>query len=67
MEYKILSAGTAGELSHKVREHVNRIAPWKAVGSHQVVETHRQNRFRGDQHTDTVISVEYSQTMVRGK
>jgi hypothetical protein len=28
------------------------------------VEEHHQNRFRGNQHVDTIIKSEYAQTMV---
>ena len=34
-------------------------------GSHQVVIRRQQNRFRGDQHVDTLNELEYSQTITR--
>jgi mannose-1-phosphate guanylyltransferase len=57
MDYKILSASSPEELTK-----LN--AGWKPVGSHSVVETHRQNRYRGQQHIDTLIKHEYSQTII---
>jgi hypothetical protein len=48
MEYKILSASSPEELTKQVTELMN--VGWKPVGSHSVVETHRQNRYRGQQH-----------------
>ena len=62
MEYKILSASSPEELTKQVTELMN--AGWKPVGSHSVVETHRQNRYRGQQHIDTLIKHEYSQTII---
>lgn len=38
---------------------------WKPMGSHQVVRSHSQNRYRGDQLVDTIHQSEYSITMVR--
>jgi hypothetical protein len=38
---------------------------WKPIGGHGVVEVHRQNRYSGSQHMDTIIKVEYSQTMIK--
>jgi hypothetical protein len=62
MHYKILSASSPEELTKQVTEWMN--AGWKPVGSHSVVETHRQNRYRGQQHIDTLIKHEYSQTII---
>jgi hypothetical protein len=61
-KYKIVTAGSAAELTKKVNKvMMNRV--WEPVGSHKVVETHRQNRYRGSDLIDTIITVEYSQTM----
>ena len=38
---------------------------WKAVGSHKVAELHRRNRYSGSQHMDTIIELEYSQSMAK--
>ena len=38
---------------------------WKPIGGHSVVETHRQNRYSGQQHMDTIIKVEYSQSLIK--
>ena len=63
MEYKIVSGGSPSDLSTKVNERLN--DGWKVVGSHQVVIHREQNRFSGQQHMDTLNSLEYSQTMVK--
>ncbi len=63
MLYKILTSNSASRLSSAVQEHIQE--GWKPIGSHGVVETHRQNRFAGMQHKDTTIRVEYSQTVIK--
>lgn len=63
MEYKIISASSPQGLSVSV---TNKIAEgWEPIGSHQVVVTHDQNRYRGTQHVDTTHETEYSQTMIK--
>ena len=64
--YRIITASSAGELTRKVNELMDITTlhqSWKPSGSHKVIETHRQNRYSGTQLKDTVITVEYSQTM----
>lgn len=63
MDYTVISSSSPSGLSQKVNEHVK--DGWIPVGSHQVVETHRQNRFSGSQHMDTTITTEYTQTMIK--
>jgi hypothetical protein len=63
MEYKIVSGGSPSDLTTKVNEKLN--DGWELVGSHQVVIHREQNRFSGQQHMDTLNSLEYSQTMVK--
>lgn len=63
MNYKIVTSGSAEQLSAKVNELIKDVG--KPVGSHQALVTHQQNRFSGDQHKDTVYDVEYSQTMIK--
>jgi allophanate hydrolase subunit 1 len=63
MEYKIVSGGSPSDLSTKVNERIK--DGWKTIGSHQVVIHREQNRFSGQQHMDTLNSLEYSQTMVK--
>lgn len=63
MEYKVLYGDSPNELNKKVSTHVKE--GWKLSGSHQVVIRRQQNRFRGDQHVDTLNELEYSQTMIR--
>lgn len=63
MEYKILSSRSPEELTRKVNELIQE--GWKPNGGYSVVEIHRQNRYSGQQHMDTRIEVEYSQTMIK--
>ena len=63
MEYKIVNGGSPNELTTKVNEKLN--DGWELVGSHQVVIHREQNRFSGQQHMDTLNSLEYSQTMCK--
>ena len=63
MNYTIVSGHSPQDLSKKVNEKINE--GWKPIGSHQVVEQHRQNRYSGQQWMDTRIECDYSQTMVR--
>jgi len=63
MEYNILYAPSPEGLVKKVEEHMKQ--GWKPIGGHSVVEEHRQNRYSGSQHMDTIIKVEYSQTIVK--
>ena len=62
-KYKILIDTSASGLANQVQTHIE--DGWELRGSHQVVETHRQNRFAGTQHKDTTIRVEYSQTIIK--
>jgi len=61
MEQMILTSHSASDLNTKIRQMIEQ--GWTPVGSHQVVETHHQNRFAGMQHKDTIIEREYSQTI----
>ena len=63
MEYKIVNGGSPSELTTKVNEKLN--DGWELVGSHQVVIHREQNRFSGQQHMDTLNSLEYTQTMCK--
>ena len=63
MEYKILSSSSPEGLTEKINNLIK--DGWKPMGSHQVVEQHRQNRYSGSQHNDTLIKHEYSITMVK--
>ena len=38
---------------------------WEPIGAHQVQVRHQQNRFRGQQHVDTLNDLEYTQTMLK--
>lgn len=63
MEYIILQSTNADTLTQKVKEKIN--DGWSPVGGHTAVETHRQNRYRGQDHVDTLIQTEYAQTMIK--
>ena len=63
MEYKIVSSASPEGLTKKVNELI--LSGWKPVGSHTAIEHHRQNRYAGMQHMDTIIQSEYAQTMIK--
>lgn len=63
MEVTIISSSSAEGLTSKIKANMQN--GWKPMGSHQVVRSHSQNRFRGDQLVDTIHQSEYSITMVR--
>lgn len=62
-EQKIVTSTHAEGLNDSVNKMI--AEGWQPLGSHQVVVTHEQNRFRGSEHVDTLVKHEYSQTMVR--
>lgn len=57
-DFKIITSHHISGLNDKIKQHLEE--GWVVVGSHQVVETHHQNRFRGQQQVDTLIESEYS-------
>ena len=61
MEQKIITSSSAYSLNSKIAEMIEE--GWEAVGGHQVVTTHQQPRYRGNQLGDVQYSSEYSQTM----
>jgi hypothetical protein len=63
MEYKVLTSSSPEGLTEKINNLIKN--GWKPMGSHQVVEQHRQNRYSGLQHQDTLIKHEYSISMVK--
>jgi hypothetical protein len=63
MDYKVITSSSPEQLTTRVNEYIKE--GWKPVGGHSVVETHRQNRFSGSQHMDTIIKSEYSQTITK--
>lgn len=65
MDYKVIYSSSPEGLTSSVRKHIEE--GWTPIGGHSVVETHRQNRYRGQDHIDTLISSEYSQTLTKTK
>lgn len=63
MDYKILTSSNPQKLTENVKLLINE--GWEPIGSHQVVITHSQNRFRGSQQMDTLHETEYSQTLIK--
>lgn len=61
--YEILHSNRVDGLTQKVKDYMEE--GWTPVGSHQVVITHIQNRFRGTELVDSVYQHEYSQTMCK--
>jgi hypothetical protein len=65
MEYKVITSSSPEGLNEKINNLIK--DGWKPMGSHQVVEQHRQNRYSGMQHQDTLIKHEYSISMTLDK
>lgn len=63
MDYKIVTSTHSDGLTSKVKKMIEE--GWKPIGGHSVVEEHRQNRYSGSQHMDTIIKTEYSQTLIK--
>lgn len=63
MEYKIVYSSSPEGLVGKVNQEIKN--GWEPIGGHQVSEQHRQNRYSGTQHMDTIIKQEYSQSMIK--
>ena len=63
IQYKVVISHSADELTRKVTEMVQ--DGWEPIGAHQVQVRHQQNRFRGQQHVDTLNDLEYTQTMLK--
>ena len=63
METLIITSSSPQGLNEKIEKYYNE--GYGIVGSHQVVEVHHQNRFRGTQHVDTLIEHEYSVTLTK--
>ena len=61
MEQKIIISTNASGLNSKIKELQEE--GWEPIGSHQVVTTHQQPRYRGNQLGDVQYTQEYSQTM----
>lgn len=62
VKYLVVTSPNSESLNKKVRKLIEE--GWEPKGSHTVVEKHRQNRFSGKVIMDTVITSEYSQTMI---
>ncbi len=63
MNYIVINGHSVQDLTRRVNEHIKE--GWTPIGSHQVVESHRQNRYSGQQWMDTRIEHDYSQTLTK--
>lgn len=63
-KYKVVSGGSPNELTDKVNILLE-TGEWFINGGHQVVILRQQNRYRGDQHIDTLNEIEYTQTLIK--
>jgi hypothetical protein len=63
METLIITSSSPQGLNEKIEKYYNE--GYRVEGSHQVIETRHQNRFRGTQHVDTLIEHEYSVTLTK--
>jgi hypothetical protein len=65
MQYQVIVADNAYELTKEVKELINK--GWKIKGSHQVALRRTQNKFSGEQFMASHNQLEYSQTMIKGE
>jgi hypothetical protein len=63
MEYKVITSSSPEGLNEKVNKYINE--GFIPVGSHCVVTQREVNRYSGSQHMDTLVTQEYSQTLIR--
>jgi myo-inositol catabolism protein IolC len=63
MKYKIITSSSPEGLNEKVNKCINE--GFIPVGSHQVSIQREVNRYSGSQHMDTLVTQEYSQTLIR--
>jgi len=63
MDYRIVVSHSGENLTDKVMVLISE--GWEPLGSHQTSIRHIQNRFRGDQHIDSLYDIEYSQTLIK--
>jgi len=63
MEYKVITSSSPEGLNEKVNMYINE--GFIPVGSHQVVVQREVNRYSGSQHQDTLVTQEYSQTLIK--
>ena len=60
---KVIYAESVGSLNEQISRGIT--DGWTPLGSHLVVVSHEQLRYSGMQHKDTIVSKEYSLTMVK--
>lgn len=65
MEYQVVVADNAYELSKEIKELIS--DGWEIKGSHQVALRRTQNKFSGEQFMASQNQLEYSQTMIKGE
>lgn len=63
MEYKVITSSSPEGLNEKVNMFINE--GFVPVGSHQVTIQRELNRYSGSQHMDTLVTQEYSQTLIK--
>ena len=64
MEYQVVVADNAYELSKEIKELISK--GWEIKGSHQVALRRTQNKFSGEQFMASQNQLEYTQTMIKG-
>jgi len=64
MDYKIVTATSASQLTDKVK-NLMVTEGWTPVGGHGVVEKHHQAQNAGNLYKQTIIKLEYSQTLTK--
>lgn len=62
-EQKVIYANSVGSINEQISKYI--AEGWQPIGSHMAVVSHEQLRYSGMQHKDTIVEVEYSQSIVR--
>jgi len=63
IEYKVIAQDSVHNLNTAVNQLI--AEGWRPIGSHTICQVFQQNRYRGDQHIDTIFENEVSQTLIR--
>lgn len=63
MEYKVVNSSSPEGLQSKVNKLIKE--GFTPIGGVHVNVTHSQNRFRGQQHVDTINKLEYVQSVIK--
>lgn len=63
MSFEVITSNSSDGLNILIKKYIEE--GYKPIGSHKVVGNRHQNRFRGSEHVDTIIQIEYSISMIK--